>query len=203
MRAILLTKSGGLSNRSFLQGSSAAGRALQTSARCSMRSSTCCERDAPGDSCPTTFHRRAQSTITFERGPVTELSNEFTTFFVDGFVLQRAETRSPARRALTANRQRQTSKGGSMDTMPGRRSWVQASHPGGHHGADSGCGRSFGRYPGSGRGEGSFRCDQERPATAAVGLGRRRLRRQIGGVGQERVWLGPGDRETNGRRQGF
>ncbi len=88
-----------------------------------MRSSTCCERDAPGDSCPTTFHRRVQSTITFERGRVTELSNEFTTFFVDGFALQRAETRSPARRVSTANRRRQTNKGGSMDTMPGKRSW--------------------------------------------------------------------------------
>ena len=112
MRAILLTKSGRLSNRSFLQGSSAAGHAPRTSSRCSMRSSTCCERDAPGDSCPTTFHRRGQSTITSERGPVTELSNEFTTLFVDGFALQRAETRSPAAACLDSQSAKTNEQGG-------------------------------------------------------------------------------------------
>ena len=41
-----------------------------------------------------------------------ELSNGFTTLFVDGFAWRRAETRSRARRASTVSRRRQTNKGG-------------------------------------------------------------------------------------------
>jgi hypothetical protein len=122
-KAILRMNSGGLSNHSFPQAGSAAGHEPRTSARCSTRSSTCCERDVPGDSCPTTFHRRGQSTLTFEHGPVMEHSNGFTRPFVNGFALQRAETRSRALHASTVNRRKRTNKGGSIGTMPAKRSW--------------------------------------------------------------------------------
>ena len=63
-------------------------------------------------------------------------------------------------------------KGGINGYDAGKKIWAQASHPGGHHRAELGGRRSFGGYPGSGRSEGSFREDQERPPAAAVGLGR-------------------------------
>jgi len=93
-RAILRMNSGRLSNRSFPRASSAAAAHHERPRGGQRDLLPCCERDAPGDSCPTTFHRRGQSTITFERGPVTGLFQRFTTPFVNGFALQRPKRRA-------------------------------------------------------------------------------------------------------------
>src|SRR4051794_13209770 len=91
-------------------------------------------RDAPGASRPTTFPRRGQPTMTFEHGPLTELSHDFTTPFGDEFALRQAGTRDRARRASTVGRRRPTNEGDRRVRCRQDDHEARAPHPDGHDG---------------------------------------------------------------------
>jgi hypothetical protein len=139
-----------------------------------------CERNAPGNSCRAIFLRRELSTITFGRGCA------MNTSAYSRHPSPTGSRRSGTRRGDDRAMQRQSV---SEDQRTREYRWIrcwqedhwaQASYPRGHNGPDLGSDGPFGGDPRSGRSEGSVRENQERPPTSAVGLGRWRLRGQVG-----------------------